>query len=89
MVYEQLDKDVQRDENRKAKALKERSTLMQATRILGVLGFMLVLPIIAGAYIGHWLDSGAEEYSVRWTVGFILLGVVVGVINAYLMLREE
>ena len=88
MVYQQLDQDVKRDTERKEKAKREQSTLMQATRILGVLGFMLVLPIVAGAYIGHWLDGLADQYSVRWTVGFILLGVVVGVVNAYLLLKE-
>lgn len=88
MVYQQLDNDVKRDEQRKHKAQEEQSTLLQATRILGVLGFMLVLPIVVGAYIGHWLDGFSEAYSVRWTVGFILLGVVIGSVNAYLLLRE-
>ena len=88
MVYQQLDKDVKTEIQRKEKARLERSTLIQATRILGVLGFMLVLPMVVGAYLGHWLDSMEEGYSVRWTVGFILLGVVVGSVNAYLMLKE-
>ncbi len=88
MVYKGLQKSLARDQARRKKADTERSTLMQAARILGVLGFLFVLPVIAGAYLGQWLDSLASGYSVRWTVGFILLGIVVGSINAYLALRE-
>ena len=89
MVYEQLDKDVKRDAQRKEKAERESSTLLQATRILGVLGFVLVLPIVIGAYLGQWLDGFSNGYSVRWTVGFILLGVVIGSVNAYLLLKDD
>lgn len=88
MNYRRLRDAIDRDHARDEKARRERSTLMQATRILGVLGFTLVLPMVGGAYLGHWLDSLAEGYSVRWTVGFILLGLALGVVNAWLILRE-
>ncbi|WP_020406428.1 AtpZ/AtpI family protein [Hahella ganghwensis] len=88
MDYKRLRKSLERDQERIRKADEERSTLMQAARILGVLGFLFVLPVVGGAYLGHWLDGMSDTYSVRWTVGFILLGVVVGGVNAYLALRE-
>ncbi len=88
MNYKKLDDAVKRDQERREKAERERSTLMQATRILGVFGFMVILPMVAGAYIGHWLDGLAEGYSVRWTVGMIILGLVIGGYNAYLSLRN-
>ena len=88
MEYKQLQKYLERDQARLNKAREERSTLMQATRILGVLGFLFVLPVIGGAYLGHWLDSLVAGYSVRWTLGCILLGIIVGAFNAYLALRE-
>ena len=88
MNYQQLKDAVNRDQSRQKKAQQERSTLMQATRILGVFGLMLVLPIVGGAYLGLWLDGFADDYSVRWTVGFILLGVMLGGFNAWLSLRE-
>ncbi len=88
MEYKKLQKSLERDQARRRKADQERSALMQAARILGVLGFLFVLPVVGGAYLGHWLDSLSSGYSVRWTVGFILLGIVVGGVNAYLALRE-
>lgn len=88
MSYDKLKQALQQDEQRADKARREQSTLMQATRILGVLGFLVILPTIGGAYLGVWLDSFSDDYSVRWTVGCILLGLIVGSINAYLALRD-
>ncbi len=48
----------------------------------GVLGLLFAVPIVAGAYLGRWLDSLASGYSVRWTVSLIVLGIVVGAWNA-------
>jgi len=47
-----------------------------------------VLPVVAGAYLGHWLDNLAEGYSVRWTLSMIILGVFIGAVNVYLFIKE-
>jgi ATP synthase protein I len=52
------------------------------------LGLVFVLPVIVGAYLGRWLDGLAEGYAIRWTVSLIVLGVVVGAVNVYLLTRE-
>jgi ATP synthase protein I len=54
-----------------------------------VLALLLVLPVVGGAYLGHWLDSLSAGYSVRWTVGLIVAGVGVGAVNVYLYIREH
>ena len=55
----------------------------------GTLGLLFVLPVIGGAYLGQWLDSLSEGYSIRWTIGLIIAGIVVGGLNAYLFIREQ
>jgi len=70
------------------KAERERATLMSQTIFIGTLGLVFVLPVVAGAYLGRWLDSLLAGYSIRWTVSLILLGVIIGMINVYLMIRE-
>lgn len=55
----------------------------------GTLGLLLVVPIVAGAYLGRWLDSLAAGYSVRWTVSLIILGIVVGIYNAVRFIRDK
>lgn len=83
-----LRRRVEHDAERIEKAERERRTVLGHTVFIGALGVLLVLPVVAGAYLGRWLDGFSEGYSLRWTVGMILLGVVVGAVNVYLFIRE-
>jgi ATP synthase protein I len=38
--------------------------------------------------LGRWLDSRLPGYQVYWTVSMIFLGVVIGAVNVYLLIRE-
>lgn len=70
------------------KAEHERPTLISQTVYIGTLGLLFVLPVVGGAYLGHWLDSLAAGYSIRWTMSLILLGVIIGALNVYLYIKE-
>lgn len=83
-----LPQQVERQARRMRKAERERPTLIGQTVYLGTLGLVFVLPIVGGAYLGRWLDGLAEGYSVRWTTSCILLGVFVGMLNVYFLLKE-
>ena len=50
--------------------------------------FVVVLPVIAGAYLGSWIDSMLEGYSMRWTLSLLFLGLIIGAVNVYLLVRE-
>lgn len=89
MTDEQLRKAVERQVKRMKRADKERSSLLAQTVYLGSLALLFVLPIVAGAYLGNWLDGMAEGYSMRWTLGLILVGLVLGAANVYLFIRER
>ena len=86
--HEQLRKQVDAQVRRMDKARRERATLLSQTVYIGVLGLVFVLPLIGGAYLGRWLDSLVAGYSSRWTLSMIFLGVVVGAVNVYLLVRE-
>jgi ATP synthase protein I len=85
---QKLEESVNKQVRRMKQAEKERRTLLGQSVYLGTLGVMFVLPVVAGAYLGQWLDSLSEGYEVHWTVSMIVLGVVVGGINVYLFIRE-
>ena len=85
---EKLENQVEKQVQRIERAEKERSTLLAQTAYVGVLGLLFVLPVIGGAYLGRWLDSLFEGYSMRWTLSLICLGVVVGAVNVYFFVRE-
>ena len=86
---EKLEHQVEKQVQRIERAEKERSTLLAQTAYIGVLGLLFVLPVIGGAYLGRWLDSLFEGYSMRWTLSLICLGLVIGGVNVYLFVRER
>jgi len=86
--HDELNERIERQAQRLRQADRERSTLMAQTIYLGTLGLVFVLPVVGGAYLGHWLDSLIEGYSMRWTLSLIFLGVVIGAVNAWLLIRE-
>lgn len=83
-----LDKQVQRQVQRMQKADRERPTLFSQTVFIGTLGLVFVLPVIAGAYLGQWLDGLVADFTSRWTISLIVVGVAVGAFNVYLLIRE-
>lgn len=83
-----LGREVDKQVARIKRAEKERPTLLAHTTYIGVLGLLFVLPVIGGAYLGKWIDSLSEGYSVRWTLSLIFVGVVVGAVNVYYFIRE-
>ncbi|MGD1984076.1 MAG: AtpZ/AtpI family protein, partial [Chromatiaceae bacterium] len=86
-VDKELNARVERQAQRLRRADRERPTLMAQTIYLGTLGLVFVLPVVGGAYLGHWLDSLLEGYSMRWTLSLIFLGLVIGAVNAWLLIR--
>lgn len=84
---ERLKASVQTQADRIRKAQREKRTLLANTIYLGTLGLIFVLPVVAGAYLGSWLDSQLKGYSFSWTVTLIVLGVFVGAIDVYLFIR--
>jgi ATP synthase protein I len=85
---QKLEETVDKQVRRIKRAEKERRTLLGQSVYLGTLGVMFVLPVIAGAYLGQWLDSLSEGYEVHWTVSMIVLGVIVGGVNVFFFIRE-
>ena len=86
--YDRLRHQVERQAQRMQQAERDRPTLLAQTAYIGTLGLLFVVPVVAGAYLGRWLDSLAAGYSIRWTLSMIFLGVMIGAINVYLFIRE-
>ncbi|MGC9217171.1 AtpZ/AtpI family protein [Acidithiobacillus sp.] len=86
--YERLLKRVKQQTLRMKKAQVEHTSLLAQTFYLGTLGLLLVLPPVAGAYLGSWLDSLSGGYSMHWTLSLIFLGVVIGAFNVYRFIKD-
>lgn len=86
--HEKLKSGAGRDAKRLLKAKKEKATLLSQTVYLGTLGFMIALPLVAGAYIGSWLDEKLTGYSFSFTITLIFVGLVIGAVNVYYFIKE-
>lgn len=80
---------VHRQARRIARARRERRGLIGQSLYLGTLGIVFVLPVVAGTYLGLWIDQQLPGYSVRGTLSGIVIGLVVGAIDVYLIVRED
>lgn len=87
--HDKLRGSIDRQARRMEQADRERPSLMSQTVFLGLLALLLVVPVVAGAYLGRWLDGMHEGYSVRWTVSLILVGLGAGIFNVYRFIREH
>jgi len=85
---EQLRKRVEQQARRMKQAEKDRPTLVSQTVYIGTLGLVFVLPVVGGAYLGLWLDGLVEGYSIRWTLSMLFLGIIIGAVNVYFLIRE-
>ena len=89
MDEDELRKSVEKQVKRMQRAEQERPTLLAQSVFMGTLTLLFVLPVIFGAYLGNWLDGMERGYSIRWTMGLIFVGLVAGVINVYIYIREH
>jgi ATP synthase protein I len=49
---------------------------------------LFIVPLLAGAYLGRWLDSQGDGYTVHWTMNLIILGLALGIFNVYFFIRK-
>ncbi|MDH5258942.1 MAG: AtpZ/AtpI family protein [Gammaproteobacteria bacterium] len=79
--------------NKEAQRLKQaeqhQHSLLIYSSYIGALGLVLVLPIVAGAYLGRWLDSFDTGFSISWTISLIIIGVITGAVNAYYLIKGK
>jgi ATP synthase protein I len=80
---------VHRQARRIPRARRERRGLIGQSLYLGTLGIVFVLPVVAATYLGLWIDQQLPGYSVRGTLSGIVIGLVVGAIDVYLIVRED
>lgn len=80
---------VERSAEDLAKARKEKSGFLHYARVLGVGGWLFVIPVVAGAYLGRYLDKRMGD-AISWALTFIIIGIAVGIYNVwYFLLRKD
>jgi len=70
---------------RKIEKLEEEKekNIWAALSYIGSVSVIFLLPVVAGAYIGWWLDGRYSVGKISWTITGILVGIFVGIYNVY------
>lgn len=56
--------------------------------LFGLVGWSIVVPTVAGALIGHWLDKH-HPASRSWTLALLVAGLFLGCLNAWNWVARE
>jgi len=57
-------------------------TFLEGLSLVGAVGWMVVLPALAGAAAGRWIDRRAGS-GVAWTLGLMAAGLALGCSSAW------
>jgi ATP synthase protein I len=80
---------VRKKEARKLRARQEgRTNPMQAVSLFGLVGWSVALPTLLALGLGIWIDS-TWPGRFSWTLTLLLVGVVIGCINAWSVIQKE
>ncbi|HTX02270.1 MAG TPA: AtpZ/AtpI family protein [Candidatus Acidoferrales bacterium] len=88
MQRKDLHRAIERQIDLEERSRRGRTSLLARTVYLGSVGIMLTLPIVAGAYMGRWLDEHTNAFSFSWTVSLIVIGVLIGATNVTVFIRQ-
>ncbi len=71
------------------KARREKRTFWRYVYLLGAGGWLFVIPVVGGAYLGKYLDGKFGGKGISWTLTFLVLGIVLGVYNVWRFFTRE
>lgn len=76
-----------RRERRARRQREGEGSLAQSLGMIGVLGWTIVAPMLAGIFAGRWLDHRLHG-GIVWTAGLLVLGLAAGCALAWRRVRE-
>ena len=81
MEKRKLTEEVEKSARELARSRREKG-FWHYTAMLGVGGWLFVLPVVAGAYLGRFLDRKVQA-GISWTITCIMLGLALGLYNVW------
>jgi len=84
-----LEKRVGDQESRKIRARKSANrSIWEGFAMFGIIGWAVAIPTLVGVAVGVWLDRRYPSPH-SWTLTMIVIGVVIGCLNAWHWVSEE
>ncbi|KIA86044.1 AtpZ/AtpI family protein [Kaistella jeonii] len=80
--------EISKKEQLKLKAIRDKNGVWFGLGMMGMVGWSVAVPTLAGAAIGVWLDKSYPQ-TFSWTLSLLLVGLVLGVIIAGYWVQNE
>lgn len=85
-----LGRQIGRKAERRIRGRREpRRTVWFGLGMFGLIGWSVAIPMLLGIAAGLWLDRRFAHESVSWTLSFLIIGTLVGCLNAWFWVRQE
>ena len=86
---EEFRDQVSRKEERKLQARRERERgIWFGLGMFGLIGWSIMIPTLIGVAIGVWIDTRWPS-RISWTLICLLIGVILGCLNAWFWIKRE
>ncbi|MFW5696167.1 MAG: AtpZ/AtpI family protein [Phototrophicaceae bacterium] len=79
---------IDRKAQRKQRARSARESVWFGLGTFGMVGWSIAIPTVLGALLGTWLDENIPA-DFSWRLTLIVLGVVMGCLNAWYWISKE
>jgi ATP synthase protein I len=70
------------------RAKQQPHNFWHAVSLVGLIGWTVVVPMLAGIAVGSWIDRKWPS-RLSWTIMLLFAGLAAGCINAWNRIREE
>jgi len=88
-VIEDLEKQVGAKESRKIKGRREKDrSIWFGLGMFGLIGWSVAIPTLIGVAVGIWIDNTWPS-RFSWTLMLLLIGVILGCVNAWYWVKRE
>lgn len=81
-------KQIAAKEKRKLKALGTKNNVWFGLGVMGMVGWSVVVPALAGALSGVWLDKRYPQ-TFSWTLTLLIAGLITGSVIAWYWIEKE
>ena len=85
---ERMVRQVKATQERMARGRNHSSAVLRSIAVLGVIGWSVVVPTLAGIAAGAWIDRHWPS-RFSWTLVLMMTGLVLGCANAWLRIRRD
>ncbi len=84
-----LPREVDRSARDLRRARKEKRSFWRYVYLLGAGGWLFVIPVVGGAYLGRYLDRAYGDAGISWTITLLVLGIAFGLYNVWRFFAKD